>query len=368
MSQEKSNPIIEIWDKNISFPDNENMNYPKGAVDIMVQRGGIDEYNFLHDAAIVNHKGILYAAWYNCPNAEMQETSLIRGRRSEDGGLTWSAIEIIANDSEKKGIMYVPVSFLSHEGILYAFISNMEGGPDLVTRCQVFTLNEATDSWESKGFIAGPFLPNSSPIKMENDNFIMAGRMANEPGQKPTIPAVAISKGDKLTKKWRVIPLKYNGKLPPEENPDFPETTVLVDGKNITAFVRNHSGYPLLFTSDDFGLTWSDPKVHNFPFASSKITAGTLSNRQNYVLSNIVSDGYRDLLTIAVSNPGEIKFSKVWKIRDGYNEPLNTGPEWSYPSTTEYDGKLYVVYTSEKHHCCLTIIPISSFKTDKDNE
>lgn len=344
------------------------MQYPKGAVDIMVQRGGSDQYNFLHDAAIVNHKGVLYAAWYNCPTSEMQETSLIRGRRSEDGGLTWSAIEIIASDKEKKGIMYVPVSFLSHLGILYAFISNMEGGPDLVTRCEVFVLNEKTNSWNSQGFIAGPFLPNSSPIKMEDNNFIMAGRMANKSGQKPTIPAVAISNGDLLTEKWDVIPLKYNGKLPQNENPDFPETTVLVDGKNITTFVRNHSGYPLLFTSKDYGRTWSDPQEHNFPFASSKITSGTLSNGQNYVLSNIVSDGYRDLLIIAVTNPGEKQFSKIWKIRDGDSDLLKVGPEWSYPSTTEFDGKLYIVYTSKKKHCCLTIIPISSLKTDRHDE
>ena len=366
LAQEESNPIIGIWDKDISFPDKENMPYPKDVVDIMVHRAGSDEFNFLHDAAIVDHKGILYAAWYNCPTAEMQDSSLIRRRRSEDNGLTWSSIEIIASDKDEKGIMYVPVSYLSHKGVLYAYISNMEGGPDLVTKCEVFVLNEKTNSWNSQGFIAGPFLPNSSPIKMENNNFMMAGRMANEPGKKPIIPAIAISNGEQLTDKWEIIPLKYNGKLPAGENPDFPETTIIVDGKNITAFVRNHSGYPLLFTSNDYGQTWSDPQVHNFPFASSKMYAGTLTNGQNYVLSNIVSEGYRDLLTIVVSDPGTKKFSKIWKIRDGYNDLLNVGPEWSYPSATEFDGELYIVYTSEKKHCCLTIIPISSLKVESD--
>lgn len=364
IAQEQRNNVQFVWNNELQFPSLANMSYPNGAVDVMVHRAGSDSFNFLHDAAIVEHKNILYAAWYNCPDGEMEETALIRCRKSSDKGLTWSEVEIIASDKKMKGIMYVPVSLLSHNGILYAFISNMEGGPDLVTKCEVFILNEKNNSWSSSGFITGPFLPNCSPIKMDNENFIMAGRMASKVGEKPTIPAVAISHGDKLTEQWDVIPLKYNGKLPANENPDFPETTVIVDGAKITAFVRNHSQYPLLFESKDYGRIWSDPLVHNFPFASSKIYAGTLSTGQNYVFSNIVSNGYRDLLTLAVSSPNKKQFSKLWKIRDGFSSKLQSVPEWSYPSATEYDGKLYVVYTSEKHHCCLTIIPISSIKID----
>lgn len=290
----------------------------------------------------------------------MQGTSLIRGRRSRDGGLTWSEVEIIAHDKEKKGIMYVPATFLSYKDILYAFVSNMEDGPDLVTRCEVFILDESNNSWNSHGFISGPFLPNCAPVKMDNGNFIMAGRMANKIGQKPTIPAVAISRGDKITEQWDIIPLNYNDKLPCGDRPDFPETTVIAKENHITAFIRNHSECPLLFLSDDYGQTWSDPYQHNFPFASSKIYAGTLNTGQNYVFANLVSDGYRDLLTLAVSQPGKEQFSRIWKIREDKSEVLQTGPEWSYPCAIEYDGKLYVVYTSEKHHCCLTIIPIES--------
>jgi hypothetical protein len=356
--------IKSVWDSSLPFPLKENMPYPAGVVDVMVNRAGFDDYGFLHDAAIVEHKNVLFAAWYNCPSGEMEGTSLIRGRRSKDFGITWSDVEVIASDTKQKGIMYVPVSFLSAKGVLYAFVSNMVGGPDLVAKCEVFVLNEKEDSWESSGFIAGPFLPNCSPVKMGNNNYIMAGRMAAKAGQKPIIPAVAISQGDKLTEKWDVIPLKYNRKLPPGEFPDYPETTVIVDKQNITAFVRNHSKYPILFVSNDYGHTWSDPQLHNFPFASSKIYAGSLSTGQNYVISNIVSEGYRDLLTIAATRPGEKQFSNVWKIRDGYAEQLGAGPEWSYPCAMEYAGKLYVVYTSEKHHCCLTIIPVSSLKVD----
>jgi hypothetical protein len=355
---------IPVWNNNIPFPSEDNLSYPAGTTDVMVHRAGSDSLSFLHDAAIVAHNNVLFAAWYNCPSGEMEGASLIRGRRSADGGLTWSEPEVIASDQEKKGIMYVPVTFLSWKGALYAFVANMEGGADRVTRCEIFKLNEENNTWNSSGFITGPFIPNCPPVRMSNNNFIMAGRMAENPGELPVIPAIAVSEGENLTKTWKVIPLKYNNKLPDGEQPDFPETTVIVDKQHITSFVRNHSKCPILFKSDDFGQTWSDPMIHNFPFASSKIFAGTLSTNQDYVIANLASEGYRNLLVIAVTRPGEKQFSKLWKIRNGYSERLNAGPEWSYPSATEYNGKLFIVYTSEKHHCCLTIIPLKSLTAD----
>ena len=62
--------------------------YPGMKVSI-IQRPD-QQYLFLHDTAITEHKGILYAAWYNCPAEECKGTSVIRGRKSTDGGKTWS--------------------------------------------------------------------------------------------------------------------------------------------------------------------------------------------------------------------------------------------------------------------------------------
>ena len=120
--REKLENTYYIWNENLPFPSLENMDYPKNSTDVMVHRAGSDKYNFLHDAAIVEHNNKLYAAWYNCPSGEMQDESLIRVRSSEDNGLHWSNVSIIVEDKEMKGIMYVPVSFLSYNDILYAFI------------------------------------------------------------------------------------------------------------------------------------------------------------------------------------------------------------------------------------------------------
>ena len=45
-----------------------------------------DEFGFLHEAAIIGFKGVLYASWYNCVKTELQGSTPIRGAKSFDSG------------------------------------------------------------------------------------------------------------------------------------------------------------------------------------------------------------------------------------------------------------------------------------------
>ena len=153
-----------------------------------VERSDSDKYKFLHDPAIEVHKGELFAAWYNCPQQEIVGESLIRCRRSKDGGKTWGAVEVIAADTSGDGTYYVPAQLLSHGGVLHAFVGKMKGGHDLIKSCAVYVLDEAANRWQPRGEIADLFLPNCQPIKMADGNWIMAGRAASRFGVKPFIP------------------------------------------------------------------------------------------------------------------------------------------------------------------------------------
>lgn len=297
--------MLPLWSEDIAFPPRDAMAFPQGAVDIMVHRAGSDEYGFLHDAAIVSHRGALFAAWYNCPDKEIEGRSLIRGRRSSDGGRTWSDPYIIASDHEHRGVFYVPVTFLSFQNELYAFVCNMVGH-DLVTCCEVFMPSSHGDGqWVSGGFITGPFLPNCAPLRLVNGDFLMAGRMAERPGAKPTIPAVAISNGDRVTSPWTVVPILSPGKCGPEIDLPYPETTVLADGGELTAIIRNDHGNALVCVSGDCGNTWAGPFQQNLPIGASKIYAGILSTGQRYLVCNTPTQAYRDLLVLAASAPGQ---------------------------------------------------------------
>jgi hypothetical protein len=229
-------------------------------------------------------------------------------------------------------------------------------GHDLVTRCEVFRLEE-NDRWSSHGYIAGPFLPNCTPLLMEDGHFIMAGRMAAQAATTPEIPAVAISSGKDVTAPWQVVPMMQTICRP---YTDFPESTVWLDGAKVTAVVRGR----LVFLSHDYGRTWRGPFRHNVPAEDSKPFALKLSTGQRCLLWNYpdAPGTSRRLLTIAVSRPGEDKLVAMWQIRHGYAESLLVGPEWSYPYAVEHGGSLFVVYTSEKKHSVMTVIPVSSLR------
>ena len=350
-----------LWDPSIPIPSRADLSEPRATEHAVIHRAGADRYNFLHDSAIVEHNGVLFAAWYNCPKGEMKDESLIRGRRSYDKGKTWSKVDTLASDRDKRGIMYVPVAFGKHGGQLYAYISNMTGS-DIVTACEVFLFERQADAWTSRGFIATGFLPNTAPVARPRGGYIMGGRVADAPGTKPITPAVALSQADRVTEPWSVVRLLPDGCLPNGTRMRFPETALIVEPSRITAFVRNDGGEPILFESHDEGWTWSLPIEHNLPIGAAKIYAGKLSTGQRFLLYTSPTDGYRELLVLAVSRAGERIFSRMWRIHDRDLEGLNVGPEWSYPCAIEAFGRLYIVCTSEKRHCVLTSMPIESLR------
>ena len=305
------NDRFALWHEDVPFPSRHELSFPDGVRDTIVHRAGDDTYEFLHDATIAVHDENLHAAWYNCPRGEIVDEALIRGRTSRDGGRTWSDVEVIAADRNGSGTFYVPAQLLSYDGQLYAFVANMIGH-DLVTRCEVFVRNDRhSDSmWESLGFIADAFLPNCTPVHMDSGNFIMAGRAAASPGEKPLTPAVAISSGSDVTGAWDIVCLLPGGMLPGGTQIPYPETTVVVEHNVVIAIVRNDHGNALVFFSEDYGRTWSLPYEQNFPIGAAKVCAGRLGTGQRYLISNTPTEGYRELRELA-----RVRFGVVVSMR-----------------------------------------------------
>jgi len=335
----------------------DELPFPDGIQHVRVERSDSDKYKFLHDPAIEVHKGELIAAWYNCPQQEIVGESLIRGRRSQDGGKTWGALEVIASDTSGDGTSYVPAQLLSHGGVLHAFVGTMKGGHDLIKSCAVYVLDEASNRWQPRGEVADLFLPNCQPIKMDDGNWIMAGRAASRFGVKPFIPSVAISKGDDLTGRWTVVPLQTE-----MTSAHCPETTVWVEGRKLLALTRNNtSAVPFVYASQDYGRTWSVVEKHPLRASSAKLYAGHLSTGERYVVFNL-SPG-RGTLVIQVSRPGELAAGKTWRVQ-GRTAPVSP-TAFHYPCAVEHEGRLLVIYTvgsAAPRQCELAIIPIASLQ------
>lgn len=336
--------------------------FPDDIRHVCVERSDSDRYRFLHDPAIEVHKGELFAAWYNCPEHEIVGESLIRGRRSLDGGKTWGGLETIASDTSGDGTYYVPAQLLSHGGVLHAFVGTMRGGHDLIKSCAVYVLDEAANRWQPRGEIADLFLPNCRPIRMDDGNWIMAGRAASRFGVKPFIPAVAISKGDDLTGRWTVVPLQA------EMTPEIcPETTVWVEGRSVVALTRNDtSAVPFVYASQDHGRTWTAVEQHPLLASGVKLYAGHLSTGDRFAIFNLPAErekGFRsrETLVIQVSRPGELAAAKTWRVQA--RTAADSPPAFHYPCAIEHEGHLHVIYTvglASPRQCALAIIPIAS--------
>ena len=358
------NSVIFFTDESIKVSASQ-LSFPDGIQHIPVEQSN-DKYKFLHDPAIIAHKGALIAGWYNCPEEEIADESCIRARRSLDGGTTWSGVEVIAEDKEKKGIYYVPVQLLSCKNELYAFVGKMTDH-DRIINTTTYKYNEQNKIWNELGIAGELFLPNCTPVKIGNGRWIIAGRVASAPGQLPLIPAILISEGDDIEKPWRVV------KLQQEEfkGEQHPETTIIPHGKVIYAFTRvdGPDNIPAIFISNDYGETWNSVKEHDFRALSSKLCAGTLSDGRgyivfNYPVSNEVGLEARTVLALAISKDGNnpFSFSSIYKIQSaGQGSPMMS----HYPCAVEHEGKLYIVYTAnfageEKRQCELAIVPVKS--------
>lgn len=300
-------------------------------------------YEFLHGVALVWHQGKLYASWGHNRGKENTATEEARGRISTDGGKTWGeTFTIDASDSKLDRAVSHGV-FLSHEGRLWAFMGAFYGKLKKV-HTRAYLLNEQTGQWEFQGVvIQDGFWPMEEPRKLANGNWIMGGLMVGRGNP----PAVAISQGDDFSA-WKVIPLERD-----TDQNTWGESTTIVTAEQVTNISRfGARAVALVATSKDFGETWTQSVPSNMPMATSKPYAGILSNGQRFLVctSSANSGGRRSPLTIAVSNPGEADFTRIYKIRDAVHAggTVDSHPraKLSYPYVIEQDGMVYVGYSN----------------------
>jgi hypothetical protein len=378
MQPSHSSDSSRIWNELLPFPNPEQIPLLDTVTHVMVERAVQGEYHYLHEPAVAWHRGVLHIGWANGPLRESNTCDEIyRGRCSRDGGHTWGDIEIVGPCDNL--VAHNHGVYLSTGGELWAFIArwdNVRRETDmwdlaairagLVTECmEAFTRDEATGRWLSRGLPVKDFIPFDRPKQLANGRWIIAGETAFI-GQ----PAVILSEGSDLLR-WRRVAIP----LPTGLVLKFPETSLLLEGNRLTAIIRDQpletpssdwpTGVALTAHSEDSGETWSEVQPSNLPMARSKGFADNLSTGQRVVISNTPPGG-RNMLTIAVSRPGELHLSRIWRIQQGASPArFLKNPQWAYPAAVEHEGALYVTYCVSKEDCALSIIPLGALAVRK---
>ena len=340
-------PNLHVWREGTPYPEQQDMQYPAGYKHILAHDGRTDILRFLHDVSITAFEGKIYIGWYNSTDAEICGSSLIRGRWSADGGENWSEPFIVVGRIDSAEEHFVPVNFFPHNGKLFATITQMTG-KNMTSALHLFEKGQG-DSWSRVSQIGHGFICNTAPVRMDNGNYISPAWMPMKDST-PAFPAVLISRGDNISSMWEPV-LFYDPLNPRSPRIRCPETTVRADGNKLLVFVRNDEGPSYIFSSDDYGKTWSKPPFFYPPMAvgNAKIFAGELSNRRKYLIYT-GDRGYfvRSLLAIAVTEPGESHYSKVYKLFDTIEPAFGRGDKWFYPCACEDSGFLYVACTLQE--------------------
>ncbi len=319
----------------------------------------LDGFDWLHGVALAFHRGTLYASWGNNVGAENTASEIVRGRRSSDGGLTWSEVETIGVGSEQEGNSHGV--FLVHEDRLWAFHARFGRGEGrFAGLCmEAFTPAEATGAWQSRGIVGRGIWPLQEPARMADGNFIVAG--CDEHWR----AAVAISHGDDLLH-WDVVKLPVGTAV-------HTEAALWTEGSEVLAVMRNESpvdprlNCAAVSVSHDFGRTWSPSEESNFPMVTSKPVAGVLSTGQRYLICNVCRErpNSRRTMAIAVGRPGEKALCRLWRIE-------TTEGALAYPYAVEHEGDLYVAYSSappglggNRNDAKLAVLPVAALAAEE---
>jgi hypothetical protein len=348
--------LIPVWDPSVPFPSFEQMPDLDVVTHVVVERAQPGEYHYLHEPTIAFHQGRFHLCWANHPTHEANiKDEIIRGRTSLDG-IHWSEPSIWVEPPEASAESFNHPVIWSHGDDLLGFFV---GWRDERPTTELFKLDDATGKWQYLEASIPGFIPFCPPQKMPDGNWIIGGELYWYEA------AVAISHGDDLTK-WDTVQLPR----PEDLKLIFPETAIINRGDRLLAFCRpQHTQTAPVSESRDWGRTWTELALSNFPLTPSQPFTGTLSTGQQYLLTDNLEQG-RCLLSIAVTGPEGGLLRHIFKLRHqqwpaarlfgGWGDGSRVGKqtEWSYPGVIEHDGNLYIAYTQGKEDCALSIVPI----------
>ena len=296
-----------------------------------------EEYSFLHEAAIIAFRGVLFAAWYQNQKNELCGRTPIFFSRSFDSGKTWDKKQIVADDPSGR-ILYCPPVFGIDGGRLYMLLNEMVSA-DHIHALDLYIWDEAAEHFDFLWSRPIPFKLNTNVYRLANGKLFLPGRIAELDGF-PNTPAALILDSGHIDADWRLIYIQKDGKLPDGAEYEHPELSAVECGGDLWVFSRNdHRHVPVVYRSSDHGETYSTVLSHDIPLWSSKIYSGTLSDGRNYVIGNLPCD--RSRLCLFISRKGGMRFEKAYLV-GSVIEGVETR---HYPVAYEDGGKLYIIFT-----------------------
>lgn len=339
----------ELWDGTVQLPSSTAI-IPLKEVRFSVikkREPELDGISWLHGVTLTPHTGWLSATWGANRQDENTPTEVVQYSVSKDNGQTWSTPATILEGPA--GVAASHGTTIELTGRLWGFFPRFEGVREKV-RVEAMVLEDQSQQWTTHGIVIGDrFWPMGAPTRLGNGNYLIPGiQVGGEYESSHNPPAVAISQGEDFSH-WKVVVIPKDKSLEV-----WGESAVITEGKDLLLISRGWSASPWAFVSmsHDYGETWSTLEQSNLPMSPTKPFAGTLSTGAHYLIGTTCSDCgcKRYPLTIALTDPGRMVFSRIYSIRNdicsGPGESV-PGLALAYPYAAEHEGSLYVVYSND---------------------
>jgi hypothetical protein len=331
----------------------------KGAT-AMVYRAQQNEWQFNLHSFVAYHDGQFWAIWSSGRINEDSSSQFIRYATSRDG-LHWSESRVLAPDpdGEAGAWRWMASGIYEENGKLYALGSRNRGhqaSGGVWTDARLVRFVWTGNTWREDRVVAEDCVVYFPPLRVaDRDFFVWRDSQAH----------FFTAYAPVGSNQWQVA--RMPGPLPDYR---MSETSAYVDAGGVVHLIIRDQGYTRRLyhsVSYDAGTTWAIPVKTNYPDAASKNMSGRLSNGWFYLINNPKASGAnaRDPLAIAFSRDGWT-FSHPWALRK--NAPALRYPggakgshSFQYSHAIEHDGKLWVIYATNKEDIEISAYPIEEF-------
>jgi len=325
----------------------------------MVYRAEAGAWQFNLHSFIAYHDGKFWAIWSSGHVDEDSPSQLVRFATSPDG-YTWSESSILVDDPDGPAgpLRWMANGIYVEDGRLYALATRNEGIRDgmIWADARLIRFVWSGTGWKEDKVVADDCLIYFPPLKVNGRDFVV---WRNSKAHFAT--AIAQPGSDH----WEVT--KIPGPFPPYR---LSETAHYVDHDGVVHLIirdQGATGFLYHSVSHDGGGTWTIPVKTNFPDAMSKNAAGRLSNGWFYLINNPKQGRPRprDPLTITFSRDGWT-FANPLSLRKGAPELRYPGEakanfSFQYSHAMEHDGKLWVIYATNKEDIEVSSFELSQF-------
>ncbi len=326
----------------------------------LVYRAEQSGWQFNLHSFIAHHDGKFWAVWSSGRIDEDSRSQLIRYATSVDG-LHWSDSRVLAPDPDgETGAWRWMASGIYVEGGRLLALGSLNrgneppGGPWADARLVRFGWTGS--DWREERVVREGGVVYFPPLRIEGRDFFV---------WRDTRALIYTALAPAGTDRFEISRL-------PGPLPDYrmSETSAYVDPQGIVHLIIRDQGYTrrLYHTiSYDAGGTWTIPVKTNYPDAASKNMAGRLSNGWYYLISNpkALGENPRDPLVITFSRDGWT-FSHPLALRKHapalrFKGGAKGSHSFQYSHAIEHDGKLWVIYATNKEDIEVSSYPIEEF-------